>query len=79
VVAGPADLRALLADDPAFLRAVGAKLLTFALGRAPSPEDDLWLFGLVERLRGEARPILLSDLVLGVARERVFSGRGAGG
>ncbi len=41
--AGPAQLKALLADDPAFVRSLFELLAIYALGRSLSPADDGWV------------------------------------
>ncbi|MBL8860387.1 MAG: DUF1592 domain-containing protein [Planctomycetes bacterium] len=41
--AGPAELKALLAADPAFVRTLFEQLAIYALGRGLTPDDQAWI------------------------------------
>ncbi len=75
-VDGLATLRTALLDDHAFLRCLARKLFTFALGRAPTPRDEIALFALAEGLPRE-KPTL-EDLILAVVRSEAFRKRRPG-
>lgn len=56
-VDGPIDLKQLLGEDRDFLRCLTKKLFTFAVGRKPSPDDELAIFRLVAELPADQKTI----------------------
>jgi hypothetical protein len=76
-VDGLSGLKAVLRDDPAFLRALLHKLFVYAVGREAAPADRVRLWVLAEELR-ERGKVTLPDLVLAIVRMDAFRLRSAG-
>jgi hypothetical protein len=70
---GPKELRASLVADDAFVRCLAEKLLVYALGRAPTPEDGRALDRLVGCSAG--LDATFADLVVGIVRTDGFRRR----
>ncbi|MBP8299596.1 MAG: DUF1585 domain-containing protein, partial [Planctomycetes bacterium] len=68
---GLADLKALLAGDPAFVRLVAKKLFVYALGRDPRPVDRLKLDFAVNELIARGK-VTIVDLVLTIVHSEAF-------
>jgi len=68
---GIAELKAVLAADPAFLRVVAKKLFVYAIGRDLRPIDELRLDLAVDALRAKPK-ITLQDLVLVIVQSDPF-------
>lgn len=68
---GLADLKALLAGDPAFVRLVAKKLFVYALGRDPRPVDRLKLDFAVNQLIARGK-VTIVDLVLTIVHSEAF-------
>lgn len=73
---GVAGLRALVRDDPAFVRALLARLFVYATGRELRPRDHLDLDRVATRLRAQPK-VTLRDMVRAVADLPAFRLRGA--
>lgn len=67
---GAADLRATLACDPRFVRALVKKLMTYALGRGLGPADDPSLDAVLAPFAG--KDPALADLILAIVRSKPF-------
>jgi hypothetical protein len=68
---GIAELKAVLAADPAFLRVVAKKLFVYAIGRDLRPIDELRLNLATDALRSKPK-ITLQDLVLVIVQSDPF-------
>ena len=75
---GPAELKALLASDDAFTRALAKKLAIYALGRGLSPADEAALDVLARKLgKGPALETLIQEIVASeLFRTRVTERKG---
>ncbi|HEX5053151.1 MAG TPA: DUF1592 domain-containing protein [Planctomycetota bacterium] len=71
---GLADLKRVLAADPAFVTALAHKLFVYAVGRDLRPVDRLRLDVRVEQLLARGR-VTLPDLVLLVVQDDAFTTR----
>ncbi len=72
---GPRELRALLARDAAFLRALVEKLAAYAVGRGLEPGDAAAIDGLLATLAGPETT--LPDIIHGLVRLDLFRRRSA--
>lgn len=69
---GIVELKAVLREDPAFVRLVGKKLFVYALGRDPRPVDRLKLDFAVNELLARG-PVTIQDLVLAIVQSEAFT------
>jgi hypothetical protein len=74
VLAGLADLKAALRQDPAFVRTLARKLFVYAVGRDARPHDRLRLDLGVDELLLLGK-VTLRDLVLLVVQDDAFQRR----
>jgi hypothetical protein len=73
---GPAELKALLVSDGAFVRCLAKKLAVYALGRGLSGEDDAAVDAIVVALVGtRGKPPTLEDLIQGLVGSELFRTR----
>ena len=72
---GPADLRAIVGRDPAFLRAVAKKLFIYAVGRDLEISDEIVIESMLENLGADPT---LEDLILGIIDLDAFRRRRVG-
>ena len=71
---GPADLKALVAADPRFVRNLVERLLVYALGRSLAPGDRTEADAIAGRL--SAAEDSLADVIEAVVRSEAFRTRG---
>ena len=72
---GVEGLRALVREDPAFVRTLLARLFVYAVGRELRPRDSLDLDRVAARLAAQPR-VTLRDLVHAVVAMPAFRMRG---
>ncbi|MBL8738578.1 MAG: DUF1585 domain-containing protein, partial [Planctomycetes bacterium] len=74
-LAGLADLKRVLAADPAFVRTMAHKLFVYAVGRELRPADRLRLDLRVDDLLASGA-VTVRDLVLAIVQDPAFTMRG---
>ncbi len=67
---GAADLKAVLRKDRAFLRCLTKKLFTFAVGRNPTPADELAIYALAASLPHER--VTMRQIILRIVELPAF-------
>ena len=77
-LAGLADLKRVLAADPAFVRTMAHKLFVYAVGRELRPADRLRLDLRVDDLMA-AGAVTVRELVLAIVQDPAFTMRGPDG
>lgn len=77
-LAGLADLKRVLAADPAFVRTMAHKLFVYAVGRELRPADRLRLDLRVDELMA-AGTVTMRELVLAIVQDPAFTMRGPDG
>ncbi len=70
--AGPAELKRLIADDPAFVRCLVERLAVYAMGRGLVPADQAWIGAAIA---AAGREPTLAGLIEEIVQSPVFGAR----